>query len=239
MSGEDAFRLKIRRMVSYLLAEIAGVIAIFLAIPMLVGPRLACKELPLTTKGVIALGDFLNQYWYIIALVILFLVLLAKIISKTRGGQRYWDGLMLKLPVISLIVKKINIIYTIKSLNASIASNVSLTQSLAEILRNIKNYYYREAIIGVIERVGKGEKLSSALRNYPNLFPSMLGEIVEVGEEMGKLPVVLGKLVGFLEEDVLRAVKDLKRVGEAVLIVIAGGLIGFFAVSVIQPLILF
>jgi len=241
MRAERAFELKIREAIIYPLAIAAATLGISAAVLMAVGPKLAgifaalAIEPPLTTKIIIASGIFLIQSWYVIILAVFFLALFL----KTKKGKKMWDHLTLKLPVISPITKKINIINTVECLGPLIAAGVPSAEALQTSLKSVKNHYYREAITGMVEKMKGGDKLSSALRGYFGLYPLTVSQAIEVGEETEKMPVILEKLSGFFEEDVLGDIKNLRRIGDPLLMLIIGGIIGFLAVSIIQPLILF
>lgn len=231
MQAERAFVYPLKIAV---IALVISAIALMAAAPKLAQTFLTLGIEPsLTTRIIIASGLFLIQKWYVIVLAAFFLMLFL----KTRKGKKSWDYLILKLPVISPIAKKINILSTLERLGPLIANGVPTAEALTTTLKSVKNHYYREAIIGMIEKIKKGDKLSGALKDYPDLYPLMVSQAIEVGEETGKTPVILEKLGGFFKEDVFRDVQNLKRVGAPLLMIILGGLIGFLAVSIIQPLI--
>ena len=96
--------------------------------------------------------------------------------------------------------------------------------------------HYKKAILDVSGKVEKGEKLSVALEPYKNIYSSSVSQMIKVGEETGKTSDVLAKLADFFEEEVGNATKNLTSVIEPVLMLIIGAAIGFFAISMIQPM---
>ncbi len=244
-SRERAFRAKIRGAIVHPVVIVAITIGISAIVLTAVGPKLAqtfaklAIEPPLTTKAIMAWGAFLTQNWLVIVSVIFLLVLLPKIILKTKKGKKKWDGLVLRLPFLSPIVKKINIIQTIRPLGSLLAVGIPPAQSLETISQTIKNHYYREALIRMAAKIKGGEKLSSALRDYPDLYSLTVSQAIEVGEATGKLPVILEKLGDLFEEEVLRAIKDLRGTSDPVLMLLVAGVIGFLVIAAIQPLIPF
>jgi len=86
------------------------------------------------------------------------------------------------------------------------------------------------------EKVRKGEKISEALKPYENIYPSIVIQMVAVGEETGETSNVLTQLADFFEEEVSNATKNLAAVIEPVIMLVIGAAIGFFAVSMIQPM---
>jgi len=86
------------------------------------------------------------------------------------------------------------------------------------------------------EKVRKGEKLSEALKAHQNIYPFTVIQMIEVGEETGETSKILSKLADYYEEEVTRATKNLASVIEPILMLAIGAAIGFFAVSMIQPM---
>lgn len=241
MQAERAFRLKVRDLIIYPLANAAVALGATAIVLIAAGRKLAllfsASEInpPLTGRIIIALSSFLIQRWYAIALALFFLIIFLKI----KIGKKAWDYLAIKLPVISPLVKKINIINTVGCLSPLISAG-SLGADFPETaFKSVKNYYYQEAITRILERLKKGDRLSSALKDYPGLYPVTVPQMVEIGEETGKTAVILEKLSGFLREDVLSDINNLRKAGDPLLMLVLGSLIGFLAVSIIQSLILF
>ncbi len=133
------------------------------------------------------------------------------------------DGLVLKMPIIFPIAKKINIARAMRAL-ARPSEVISV------------NSCYQEAIIRAMEKLKRGEKLSQSLKNYPDLFPLMVIQMIEVGEETGGMANILKKLGDFFEEEASNDVKKLAAIIELALMIIMGGVIGFFLVSLIQSI---
>lgn len=109
-------------------------------------------------------------------------------------------------------------------------------RSLEIISGTLGNVHYKTAISDAVEKVKKGEKLSEALKNYQNVYPLTVIQMIAVGEETGETASVLKKLAEFYEEEVSNATQNLASVIEPVLMVVIGAVVGFFAVSMIQPM---
>jgi type IV pilus assembly protein PilC len=151
-------------------------------------------------------------------------------------GKKLYDQLMLSFPIISPIVKNINAAYTVRNLSSLIASGVSLPRALEITANTLDNHKYKRALIESEEKVKKGEKFSEALKKYEDIYPSTLIQMIAVGEETGETSVILSKLADFYENEVSEATKNLASVIEPVLMVFIGIVVGFFAVSMIQPM---
>lgn len=214
-----------------------GVLMLIMVVPTLAKTFEELKvELPITTRVVIGLGNFLAQNWVFCAIGLAVFIFLFGLILKTKSGKRTMDYILLKIPVISPLVKKTNSAYTVRTLSSLVASGVPIVRSLEIVSGTLSNVYYKEAILGAAEKVKKGEKLSRSLSTYTDIYPSMVLQMIEVGEETGETSNILAKLADFFEEDIANETKNLASVIEPFLMLIIGIVIGFFAVSMVQPM---
>jgi len=242
MEREHELKSKIKGAMIYPAAIISAMIGIGILMLIMVVPKLAETfeelgiELPATTKLVIAVGTFLAKFWYSIPLIILVLAILFRMISKTQAGKKAMDNLFLKVPIISPIVRKTNSAYTVRTLSSLITSGVPIVRALEVTAGTLGNFYFKQAIADASEKVRKGGKLSEALRPYQNVYPLVVIQMIEVGEETGETSTILAKLAGFFEEEVGNATKNLAAVIEPALMLIIGAVVGFFAISMVQPM---
>jgi type IV pilus assembly protein PilC len=121
-------------------------------------------------------------------------------------------------------------------LSSLIAAGTPLPRSLEITAETLGNIYYKTAMTESAQRVRKGEKLSEILKLYSNIYPQTIIQMVAVGEETGETSEILAKLADFFEDEVTNATKNLTAVIEPVLMLIIGAAIGFFAVSMVQPM---
>ena len=242
LEKENELRSKIKGAMIYPLVIICAMIGIGILMLVTVVPQLAQTfsefevELPLTTRIVIGLGNFLAQKWYVVFVFLIFLVFCFWQFLKTKAGKRMIDSFSLKLPVISPIIKNTNSAYTVRTLSSLIAAGVALPRALEITARTLGNNYYKNALGEAAEKVRKGEKLSDALRIYEDIYPLTVIQMVSVGEETGETSNVLTKLADFFEEEVSNSTKNLASVIEPVIMIIIGAAVGFFAISMIQPM---
>ena len=242
MEREYELRSKIKGAMVYPTVIVSAMIGIGILMLIMVVPKLAETfeelniELPLTTKIVISLGTFLAQKWFFAILIVIAFFFLLRLVLKTKTGKRIIDKLVLKIPIISSVVKKTNSAYTVRSLGSLFSSGVPIVRALEVVSRALGNIYFQEAISEAAEKVRKGSKLSEALRPYENIYPPIVIQMIEVGEETGETSDILKRLADFFEEEVTNATKNLSAVIEPVLMLIIGAAIGFFAISMIQPM---
>jgi type IV pilus assembly protein PilC len=235
-------RSKIKGAMMYPAVVVAAMIGIGILMMMTVVPQLAATfkelnvDLPATTKFIIFLAEFFRVKWYLLILIIVFLLFFFQMALKNKAIKKILDIISLKVPIISPILKKTNSAYTARNLSSLISAGVPIVRSLEITSRTLGNLQYKKALMEGMEKVSKGEKLSGALLPYKNIYPLTLIQMIEVGEETGQTATVLAKLADFYEDEVTDATKNLSSLIEPILILIIGAVVGFFAVSMIQPL---
>jgi len=193
-------------------------------------------ELPVTTKLIIFLGTFMSEKWYLFILILFALAFLFQLALKSKKGRKNLDTLLLKMPIISSLVKKTNSALTSRILSSLISAGIPIVQGLEITSNSLTNSYYKEALLRAAKKVEKGERLSDVLMSYTDIYPSTIVQMIKVGEETGETSEILEKMADFYEEEVSNATKNLSSIIEPVLMLIVGGAVGFFAVSIIQPI---
>lgn len=242
MEREHELKSKIAGAMVYPAVIISAMTGIGILMMIMVVPQLADTfeelgiELPPTTKLIIFIGVFLADFWYLIPLIIFAFLFSFRLVLKTKIGKRAFDKLTLKIPIVSSIVKKNNSASTVRTLSSLITSGVPIVRSLEITSGTLGNVYFKEAISEAAKKVKKGEKLSEVLAPYQNIYSPLVVQMIEVGEETGQTADILQKLAEFFEEEVANATKNLSTVIEPVLMLIIGAAIGFFAISMIQPM---
>lgn len=221
-----------------LVMGIVGVVMVAFVIPNLnVFFNSLNVEVPLYTKILLSIGDFLAKKWYLFfAFLFLFMASCYFLVFKTVLGKKMLDTALLRIPIISPIIKKNNAAFLIRSLSSMVAAGVPLTRALEISSKTVGNHYFREAAIDAEEKIRKGWKLSNALKLHQNIFPFGVTEMVEIGEETGKSSTILKKLADFYEQEAINGVERISTLIEPILIIILGLGVGVFAFSIIQPM---
>jgi len=173
---------------------------------------------------------------YLVVLAVIVIIIFLSLALRSKRGKRIIDSIVLKIPIISPIVKKTNSAYTVRGLSSLIASGVPIVKSLEIVSETLGNIYFQEALKKAAEKVRKGGKLSEALKPYQGVYSLTVIQMIAVGEETGETSQVLSKLADFFEEEVGRATENLTSVIEPVLMLIVGAMVGFFAISMVQPI---
>ncbi len=216
---------------------IIGVLMMILVIPKLTTIFTELKvELPFTTRIIMGIGQSLTKFWPIFLLIVILLPILSNFVLKIKKTKIILNKIFLKLPIFSPLIKKINTASTARTLSSLITSGVPIVRALEIVANTLGNFYFKEAINKAAASVQKGEKLSQALNPYQDLYPSIMVQMIAVGEETGETSEILGKLADFYEEEVSNITKNMSSIIEPVLMVIIGAAVGFFAISMIQPM---
>ncbi len=193
-------------------------------------------ELPATTVFIMNLSEFLRTHWIISIAIVVGAVLGFRVLAKTDTGRHFLHWLVLRLPVVGNIVIKVNCARFARIYSSLLQSGVSVVNALTIVARTLGNVYYKEALTAGIEEIQKGTELSKLIEKYPAIFPILVPQIIQVGEETGKTETVLQRLAEFYEEEVSQITKNMSSIIEPILMLLIGGSVGFFAVAMLQPM---
>ena len=192
--------------------------------------------LPLSTQIVIGISDALKTHSILIGLVFIFLGIFFKIFFSTEPGKKTLGFLTINTPLIRDIVIKVNCARFSRIYSSLLKSGVPVVESLRIISETLTNFYYRNAINKGVEQIQKGVNLSKVVNESPKIFPVLVYQMLEVGEETGKTESILLKLAEFYEGEINQITKNMSSIIEPVLMVIIGCAVGFFAISMLQPM---
>ncbi len=193
-------------------------------------------DLPLSTKVIIFISDSIVKHTYFFLFFLLAVVFSAGWFLRTEKGKIFLGNVFLKTPVISPIVKKINSARTSRTLATLISSGVNVVEALTVTRDMFQNNKYKEVLTRAISDVQKGVPISNSFKNAVKIYPVLLGEMMAVGEETGKISEMLEKIAVFYEEEVADATKNMATVIEPILMIFIGAAVGFFALSMIKPM---
>jgi len=193
-------------------------------------------ELPMTTKTIIFISDFLTGHWFLFILIILAVVIGTYFLLKTFTGKKFIDHLVIKIPMVGDLVKEVNTARVTRTLSSLLFAGVPVAQSLSITKDMINNYYYRQVLEEASKMVEKGENISTVFMKNTDTYPAFVSEMMGVGEETGNMASMLLEVAVYYENDVDERTKDLSTIIEPVLMVIIGLAVGFFALSMISPI---
>ncbi len=192
-------------------------------------------QLPFTTRVLIGMSDFLVKFWWLLGIGVIGLVNLISWFRKTPSGGYLWDQMILKLPVWGSLQKDVvltNFSYTLSML---LEAGVSLLTALEISAQTAGNVVFRNSVKAVADQVEKGVPMSVAME-MDEAFPSILPQMVSIGEETGKIDEVLAKLARFFEVEAEQKVKNLTTAIEPLIMIVLGVGVGFLVISIIMPI---
>jgi len=242
MEKDHELRSKVRGAMVYPSVIVSVMVGIGILMMTMVVPKLASTfeelgvELPWTTNMVIKTSQFLSSHFiWGLVLLILFIFFL-RIIIKTSGGKKFCDFFILSFPLFSQLSKKINSARFSRNLSSLVDAGVPIMTALQITAQTISNSFFRDSLVFASSQIQKGDPFSKILQGYGDLYPVIVIQMIEVGETTGSLSEILRNLADFYEEEVNTITKNLSSIIEPVLMVIIGVVVGFFAISMIQPL---
>lgn len=193
-------------------------------------------ELPASTKIVMAIADFMggNAVMVIGGLIAFIGGLVAFL--RTPAGQRVFDQVLVHFYVINTIVKKINLARFARILSSLLHSGIPIVQGLEVASNSMGNVLYKELVADAAVSVKLGKPLTEALSKDPNLFPVLVVQMLQVGEESGTVEEILSQLAMHYEEEVDTMLKNLSSIIEPLLLLFIGGVVGVLAVALIAPI---
>lgn len=192
--------------------------------------------LPKSTLFIIGVSDVLRNNSVLVIAGFIIFAIAVKIILGTSSGKKMLSLVAINLPAISNIIIKVNCARFARIYSSLLKSGVSVVDALNIVSNTLGNYFYKKAINDGIDKIQKGISLSKIISSYPKIFPSLVPQMIEVGEETGKIEAVLMKLAEFYEEEVEQITKNLSSIIEPILMILIGSAVGFFAIAMLQPM---
>ncbi len=241
LEASSALKDKVRGAMMYpmVVGGIAVLITIFLiifVIPIFKGIFADFgAELPFITVMVINASDFLkgNILYIIAGLVVIFF--LFKRYINTEKGRKNFDAFLLSLPILGVIFKKVSIARFSRTLGTLIKAGVPIIQALDTVAKTSGNKIIEEVILDSIKSIKEGGKISEPLKKS-SVFPPMVVQMINVGEETGSLDTMLFKIADFYDQEVDASVKGLTSMIEPLVMVFMGVVIGFIVIAMFIPM---
>ncbi|HEV8437052.1 MAG TPA: type II secretion system F family protein [Methylomirabilota bacterium] len=193
------------------------------------------QSLPLPTQILLAASGIIQQYWWLIAVLVLSAVLVIRMVLGSEAGRWQWDRLALRLPLLGELVLKTETARFARVLGTLLKSGVPVLTALGVVRELVGNQVLGRAVERVSDGVRRGAGIAGPL-GESKAFPPMAAHIVRVGEETGRLEEMLLKLAADLESDVRRLVKRLMGLLEPAIILVMGLVVGFIVVALLMAI---
>lgn len=241
MEKSYALSNKIRGAMTYPIFVFVVMILILIAMLVFVLPQLKTlfedidTELPFTTKMLLASSDNFIHYWWIFLIVAIGLIWVVRTYYQTIRGKHNIDLLKIKVWLFGPINQKIYLAQFSRTLDTLIASGMPILSTFDILEKTVGNQIYAEEIKKARDEIEGGSTISNALSHSP-YFPSLVTQLIQVGEESGKITTTLQTVNSFLENEVDTATKSMSSLIEPILIVIMGVGAGFIVTAIILPI---
>jgi len=216
---------------------IVGVVMLVFVVPTLTSTfEELGVELPKSTQLIISSSNFIKNNTLISLFLLIGIVVAFILALKNPKGRRGFDWLILHIPVIGELVKFTNSARTARTMGSLLQSGVEIVSSITITRDVIQNSYFKDVLAEASEKIPKGGAIAAAFSEHEKLYPPLVAEMISVGEETGNLPGMLSRIADFYEGEVDEKTKNLSTINEPFLMIIIGGVVGFFAVSMIAPI---
>ncbi len=192
-------------------------------------------ELPTITKVMVSLSNFFINYWWVLLIAILGIVIGIKVWIDTPNGKRSSDKIVLKIPIIGGIISKMQIAQFTRILALLLGSGLSISRALELTAMSLSNTMFREVILEAKDEVEKGNSLALPIARS-DYYPLLVSSMIAVGEETGELDNVLEKVAQYYNEEVDQATENMSSILEPVFLVIMGLVIAFISLGVYTPM---
>jgi type IV pilus assembly protein PilC len=242
LEKDDALRRQVKAAMAYpavvlcfalcvLLGLIAFIVPVFVKIFEDFG-----GDLPMITKITVAASNMVTGRWYILLALAVGGVVGFKKWKSSSWGRPQWDAVRLRFPFkIGNTVQKISLARWSRTFAALYSAGVPIMQAIEVTGQTAGNTVVEKAMDDVIASVKSGGSISAPLREA-SIFPSMVAQMIAVGEETGNLDTMLSKVADFYEDEVAAAVKALTSILEPLMIVLVGGIVGFIVIAMYMPM---
>jgi general secretion pathway protein F len=193
------------------------------------------QTLPLATVILIHVSSFLRSFWWLVLAAIAGVVLLLRRLVKTPKGRYVWDELQLRVPVVGPVVQRIALARFGRTLGSLLNSGVPLISAI-QIVRNIvSNVIIADVLDNAVEEIQEGKSLASPLAQS-RWFPSIVIQMISVGEQSGELEAMLDKVAETYEREVESQVMAMTAMLEPLMILVMGLAVGFIVISILLPI---
>ncbi|EKE22004.1 MAG: hypothetical protein ACD_7C00082G0002 [uncultured bacterium] len=242
LEKENALLSKVRGALMYpavIMVAMTGVAILMLTyvLPQMTGVfKDMDVELPKSTQLIISASDIFKEHSILVMISMALIVFALRLAIKTKSGKRAVSFISLKIPAINNIVIKTNCARFSRIYSSLLRSGVTSLDALRIVANTLSNYYYKKAIRDSIKQIQKGVDLSKVIGENDKIFPVLVKQMVEVGEQTGETEAILIKMAEFYEDEVNQVTKNISSIVEPILMLVMGIAVGFFAIAMLQPM---
>ena len=193
-------------------------------------------KLPPTTQFVLDISNLIRDHGLVVLIVFIGVSSFLYWWSKKTLGRKFLHALVLKMPIFGSLVQEVNTARTARTMSSLLGSGVDVVETVNITAEVVQNVYFQDVLQKASASIKNGDLMSKTFSQYSKYYPIFFIEMLTVGEETGKTGEMLMGVAKYYEEDVNQKTKDMSTIIEPILILMIGGAVGFFAVSMIQPM---
>ncbi len=193
-------------------------------------------EMPVITRILIGVSDFLQGYWWTMVLAIVLAIVGIRVWRRNEGGRRATDRLLLRMPVFGTLLQKTAIANFASTFGLLLRSGVNIVEALDITKGTARNAIVEDILEEAKDAVQRGEQISVTLVKHPVVFPPLVASMTAIGEETGAVDAMMQKVSDFYEREVDEAVATLTAALEPMMIVFLGVIVGFIVAGMFVPM---
>lgn len=242
LEKQQEFNGKVKGALIYPVIIVVGMIIVSLVMMIFVIPRLTSlytefnATLPLPTRILIGISNFVINFWYIVGALLALGAYLFSLFKATKEGRKKVDQLIFKIPIFGELQKQIILAELTRTMALMVGSGVPILEALNITAGVVNNTVVSDALRDVAKNVEKGFPIAFSFARHPDAFPFILSQMIAVGEETGKMDDVLTKVSRIFEVESDEKVKGLTAAIEPMVMVLLGLGVGFLVIAVILPI---
>ena len=213
-----------------------GVIMMVFVVPKLTAVLIETgAELPMATKILVAVSDFLAGFWWLVLIVLIGLIVGFKIVKKIPAFKKVIDRILLHLPIFGRLFRLIYLVRFTRSLHTLLVGGVNISKGLLIVSEVVENQVYKDLILATKKEIEDGNSISTVFSNSKEI-PNMVSQMMSIGEKTGKLDVILERITDFYGREINNMVANLMTLMEPIIMVVMGIGVGLMVAAIILPM---
>ena len=238
---DDALKGKIKGALTYPAMVMVVAVLVVIVVMVAVIPNFVDMfadmgtQLPLPTRIMMAGSDFIRTKWFILIPAIAVIVFVIKMALATPGGQMFSAKVGVNAPIFSNLIIKSNTARFARTLSTLMAAGIPMLDAIEQVAKMMDNKIFRDGLMNTKAQVAKGLPLSKPLKDM-EVFPTMLVQMVKIGEETGNIEDMMEKVADLYDREVDLATEALTQAMEPITMVIMAGIVGMIVAAVYGPI---
>lgn len=215
---------------------IVGTLMFVFVLPQMISVlQEAGADLPLSTRTLIFLTEFLQRFWLYLIIFIIGSIAGFRYYIKTPGGRAVWDSTKLKIPIVGKLLQKIYMDRFARNLSTLIAGGIPIVQALHSVADIVGNTVYKSIILQAADDVETGKSIAAVFAQTDRV-PAIVTQMIKVGEQTGSLDEILGKLAKFYDKEVDNTLATLTTLLEPFIMIVLGFAVAVMVAGILLPI---